>query len=140
MPPSTFVPGYARAPAAACLAPHQPAAGSRQPVPPAPRLARRRRLPRAALAPATALVVAAGVLALAPGAGAQSNVRTRILDACVYDLYFEQRSSERVTERCQCAARKAQGTIAPEEIAAYRVGSRLAGTLREKIYAALQGC
>jgi hypothetical protein len=126
-----------RVPAASCAAADEPVAARRRP-PPATRSAPPPRRHRAALA--GALIAAAGILAHAPGAGAQQNVTTRILDACVYDLYFEQRSSERVTERCRCAAGKLASTVTPEEAASYRVGSRLTGTLRDKVYAALNGC
>ena len=82
----------------------------------------------------------ASVLPPATALAQDSSVRTRLLDACVYDLYFEQRSSENVTDRCQCAVRKLSSTVSPEEAATYRVGSRLTGSLREKVYGALNGC
>lgn len=92
-----------------------------------------------------AAALAAGALALlflAPsGARAdQPSKALRILDACVYDLYFQQRSSEGVTRRCRCVVNRAGASISEREIGRYRVGSRLTGSLRRKIYEALQGC
>lgn len=86
--------------------------------------------------------VALAVLALAAPtpAEAQPSNRLRILDACVYDLYFEQGSSDGVHRRCQCAANKAVRTVTDQEIASYRIGSRLTGSLRQKIYAELATC
>lgn len=98
---------------------------------------------RSLLRPRTTVVAAlAGFLAVLahPAPAAEPRKATRILDACVYDLYFQQRSSEDVTRRCRCVVRVAGDSISEREAASYRVGSRVTGSLRRKIYGALDRC
>lgn len=103
--------------------------------------ASRKAAARRVLAPTlVAAGLAAAALAASGAAAQSSNARTRLLDACVYDLYFQQRDSAGVARRCRCAAQRALPEVTEAELASYRLGSRLTGSLRQKVYEALRAC
>ncbi|MEW5423829.1 hypothetical protein [Amorphus sp. 3PC139-8] len=100
----------------------------------------------------TGRVIAAGVaglvlsLAVSAGASAQNTAANsavmgrKLVDACVYDQYRRQGSSEGVVKTCQCAARKAGPSLQPRQVERLQLGVPLTGDVRDEIYKAMASC
>ena len=92
--------------------------------------------------PVIAMVLATGAM-VAP-AGAQGltkeQVRTRILDSCVYSEWPKRQESGGVVELCVCTAKAMISEMSDEEVARYDPGRRMSRTLRARYGAALEAC
>lgn len=97
-------------------------------------------------------VVTAGVaglvlsLAVSAGASAQNSATSsavlgrKLVDACVYDQYRRQGSSEGVVKTCQCAARKAGPSLQASQVERLQIGVPLTGKVRDEVYKGLASC
>lgn len=64
----------------------------------------------------------------------------KLVDACVYDQYPVQGSSDGVLKRCQCAARKAGPSINADQVASLQLGAPLTGSVRDEVYKGIAAC
>ncbi len=70
----------------------------------------------------------------------KEQVRTRILDKCVYELWPKRAESGGVVDICSCAAKTLITEMSAEEIARYNPERRMNRSLRARYGAALEIC
>ena len=64
----------------------------------------------------------------------------KLVDACVYDQYRVQGSSDGVLRRCQCAVRKAAPSVNPGQVESLQLGAPLTGAVRTAVYQGIAAC
>lgn len=67
-------------------------------------------------------------------------VRTRLLDECIFALHEDPANKDTKSQKCHCYASRLIRSLSDEEIQSYRDSGKLRGTANEKAIAAEKQC
>jgi len=93
------------------------------------------------VASATFAVAILSTAAMAQNGTASSGALARkLVDACVYDQYRVQGSSDGVLKRCKCAVGKAGSSVNASQVERLQLGAPLTGSVRDAVYKGIAAC
>jgi len=74
------------------------------------------------------------------GTPTSGELARKLVDACVYDQYRVQGSSDGVLKRCKCAVGKAAPSVDARQVERLQLGAPLTGELRSAVYQGIAAC